>query len=122
MTEVMKLTYNYSYSHVVNLQTDDGNTPLHLACYYGDSKIIEALMLAGADETITNDNCQTPAKRAIAERHEKVLKLLDRSSLWTWMIRREKMKNWQVIMLTVVVLLPVITKEQHDGGIRVYPV
>ena len=45
-------------------------------------------MLAGADETITNDRRLTPAQVAESERHSKLLKLLDRENLWHVMLGR----------------------------------
>ena len=91
VTEVLRLMY--VRGHKINVQDNAGDTPLHLACYNGYSNIVETLMLAGADETITNDRGKTPAQEAESEGHSELLKLLDRDSLWQVMLgRRNKLK------------------------------
>ena len=96
VTEVCRLVYNCG--HMVNVQNNDGNTPLHLACYYGHSDIVETLMLAGADENIINDHRETAAQvierrysnnELTAEERELILQLLNRDILWqVWLCRR----------------------------------
>ena len=49
---------------MINVQDNAGYTPLHYACYLGHSDIVKTLMLAGADETITNNYWRTPARVA----------------------------------------------------------
>ena len=91
VTEVLSLVY--VRGHKINVQDNDGKTPLHLACSNGHSDIVETLMLAGADETITNDYRQTPAQVAESNRYSELLKLLDRDSLQQVMLgRRNKSK------------------------------
>ena len=91
VTEVLSLVY--VRGHKINVQNNNGDTPLHLACSKGHSGIVETLMLAGADETITNDEGKTPAQVAESEGHSELLKLLDRDSLWQVMLwRRSKSK------------------------------
>ena len=75
VTEVLRLVF--LGGHKINAQDPTGNTPLHLACYNGHSDIVETLMLAGADETITNDLGETPARMAGSGWHSELLKLLD---------------------------------------------
>ena len=86
--EVLKLVYERD--HKINVQDNKGNTPLHYACRHGLSDIVETLMLAGADETITNNKGKTPAQEAKYWEHSKLLKLLDRDSLWQEMLERRK--------------------------------
>ena len=67
----------------MNEQNNVGDTPLHIACKLRHNNIVEALMLAGADETIANDEGKTPAQ--LAERKggdRELLKLFDRVNLW----------------------------------------
>ena len=49
-------------------------TPLHYACLSGRSDIIETLMLAEADKTITNDERTTPVQEAEKRRDSELLK------------------------------------------------
>ena len=98
VTEVLSLVY--VRGHKINVQNNDGNTPLHLACSKGHSDIVETLMLAGADETITNDRGKTPAQWAESEGHSELLKLLDRDSLWQVMLGRcNKLKLSLVVLM-----------------------
>jgi hypothetical protein len=55
MTELCRLVYVCGEN--VNVQDNyTGFTPLHWACDRINSDSVGALLLAGADETITNDN------------------------------------------------------------------
>jgi len=44
----------------LNLQNNDGNTPLHLACLRRDCSMIASLLKAGADKTIRNNADKLP--------------------------------------------------------------
>ena len=102
VTEVLSLVY--VRGHKINVQNNNGDTPLHLACYNSHSDIVETLMLAGADETITNDKGKTPAQWAESEGHSELLKLLDRDSLWQVMLgRRNKLKLSLVVLMMLTV-------------------
>ena len=68
--------------HNINAQDNTGDTPLHWASKYGYSDIVQALMLAGADETINNMFLETPVQLAKSRGHSELLKFLDRVSLW----------------------------------------
>ena len=104
VTEVLRLVY--VRGHKINVQDKFGNTPLYLACSTGHSDIVETLMLAGADETITNDYRQTPAQEAESKGHRELLKLLDRDSLWQVMLgRRNKSKLSLVVLMMLTVKL-----------------
>ena len=63
LTQVRRLVM-YVRGHKINVQDNTGNTPLHIACFAGYCDIVETLMLAGADETITNNMEKTPAQAA----------------------------------------------------------
>ena len=56
--EVSRLIYNKGV--VINVQDNEGNTPLHIACKKIHSDIAVFLMMSNADETITNDKTKTP--------------------------------------------------------------
>ena len=92
--EAMRMVY--INSHNINVLNSAGNTPLHTACQGGHSIAVENLMKLGADETITNDRTQTPALLAKKVGQSKLLKLLDRDSLWQLMLKRQKM--WKISM------------------------
>ena len=103
-TEVLRLLY--MSGHVINVQDNSGFTPLHWACHYGLSDTVETLMLAGADETITNNDSLTPAQLAERMGHTELLKLLDRDSLWEAMLgRQRKLKLWPVLLILLTVKL-----------------
>ena len=99
--EVMRLV-NVD-DHMINAQNNGGYTPLHYACLLGHSDIVKTLMLAGADETITDIVWLTPAQLAEVCGHPELLKLLDRQTLWA-----EKQTNnftkltvrYRLVMLT----------------------
>ena len=98
-TEVLRLVY--VKGHKINVQDNKGNTPLHCGCFNGHREIAETLMLAGVDETVTNDEGKTPAQVAESERHSKLLKLLDRDSLWQVMLKQQKYGDaslWQEML------------------------
>ena len=113
VTEVRRLVY--VNGHEINVQDNVGDTPLHRACRSGYSDIVEILMLAGADETITNDRGQTPAQLAVWIRRSELLKLLDRDSLWQVMLKRQ---NKSTLSLVVLMMLTVrlMKRKQMTGS------
>ena len=96
-SEVLRLVY--ARNHEINAQDNIGCTPLHIACDWGYSAIVEILMLAGADMTITNDDGMTPVQVVESRRHYDLLKLLDRENLWQVMIGRRKKFKLSIIVL-----------------------
>lgn len=56
----------------VNVTQDEpagaGDTPLHLACSYGNAEAVKLLIKAGADDTIQNINGETPAHYAVRKK------------------------------------------------------
>ena len=76
--------------HNVNVQDNDGETPLHITCKSGPSDAVEALMLAGADETMTNNERETSAQRAEKAGHTELLKLWTEIVCGKWMSERRK--------------------------------
>ena len=103
VAEVLRLVY--VRGHKVNVQNNYGNTPLHRACSIGHYNIVEILMFAGADETITNDGGKTPAEFAERSGHSELLKLLDRNSLWQMMLRKRKKLKMSFLLLMKVIIL-----------------
>ena len=104
VTEVLRLIY--ASGHKFNVQDNNGDTPLHYACSNGYSDIVETLMLAGADETITNDRGETPAKVAERMGHNELQNLLDRDRLFQVMLgRRKKLKLSLILMIMLTIRL-----------------
>ena len=89
--KVIKLLY--TQNHKINSQNNYGNTPLHMACHNGHSEIVKTLMLAGADETITNDDGKTCKQVAEIEKHSELLELLDRDSLQNLLTQTDMRSN-----------------------------
>lgn len=58
------------------MQSNYGNTPLHVACAHGHLDIVDILLSAGADVNITNDSRQMPAHEATSNQ---VLSLLNKN-------------------------------------------
>ena len=110
VTEVRRLVY--VTGHKINVQNNDGNTPLHRACYYVRTDIVETLMLEGADETITNDRGETPAQEAEREGHSELLKMLDRDSLWQVMLGRQKKLKQLSLVLLITLTVRLMRKRQ----------
>lgn len=94
----------YGIGHSVNIQNNSGDTPLHKACEHGHSNIVETLMLVGADETISNDDGETPAQVAACMEHGKLLQLLTRDSLWLGFLKRRMFRPFSVGFLMVLKL------------------
>ena len=135
VTEVMRLV-NVD-DHMINAQDNVDYTPLHYACRLGHSDIVKTLMLAGADETITDIYWRTPARVAESEGHPELLKLLDRQTLWaekqtnnfnkltvrcrllmlTFKLMKLKLilKNWCQIFSVVYIVLTIkhLTQKHH---------
>ena len=86
INEVRRLAYVANY--MINVQDNADFTPLHTACHRGHYEIVKVLMLAGANETITNIYQQTPAQLAVREGHNNLLNLLDRVTLWDEMQKK----------------------------------
>jgi ankyrin repeat protein len=102
MGEVCKLVYMYDVD--INVQDDFGNTPLRWACLSGNSDILGVLLLAAADETISNQWGKTPAQEAASLRRENMLKLLDVDNEWKLLARTLRLRRrcaMQVMMSLV---------------------
>ena len=115
VTEVLRLLY--ACGHNINAQDNDGDTALHLACDNGLYNIVETLILAGADETITNNDGETPAQLAEKRGHSELLKLLDRNMLWDVLQLRKKLKKlWSVCSLVLLTLHLMRIKATNSGN------
>lgn len=53
-----------------------GETPLHVACFFGDERIVEMLLKYGSNVDEQNNNGFTPLHKATYNGHEKVIQLL----------------------------------------------
>ena len=107
LTEVMRLLCaSESSDYMINLQTNSGYTPLHYACYLGQRDIVKTLMLAGADETLTNIDWERPTQVADRKGHSELLKMLDRATLWE-VLRANKLTKLSagfLMMLTILLI------------------
>ena len=61
-----------------NHQRNDGNTPLHIACYKGYTQLAVLLMDFGTNPAITNENGQTPLLSAIRGHMTEVVMMIAR--------------------------------------------
>ena len=110
-TEVLRLVC--VKGHKINVQDNAGYTPLHLARYKGNYNVVETLMLAGADETITNESRETPAQLAKSKGHRKLLELLDRDNLLQVMVWRRKKLTLSLVLLIMLPFKPL----KHAGTV-----
>ena len=88
---------------MINMQDNGGYTPLHYACRLGYSEIVKTLMFAGADETITDIDWQTPAQLAEEKGYNELLKFLDKVTLWEE-IQTSNVKKLSVYFLVILAL------------------
>jgi ankyrin repeat protein len=103
MTELCRLVYVCGED--VNVQDNYyGYTPLHMACYHDTSDSVGALLLAGADETITNDMGMDTCTIRCERDYVKVLPLLDVSSKWKLLVRSHRLRRRTAVrvMMTLV--------------------
>ena len=66
------LEYNYDANHI----DDNGNTPLHLACYNDNPSFVSALIPVTNQANSPNHDDKTPMQIAIESKNESVIKLL----------------------------------------------
>jgi hypothetical protein len=101
-TEVCRL--GYVCGENVNVQDRDGDTPLHEACGHNSCDSVGALLLAGADETITNEYGKTPVQWVVERGYLKLLPLLDVSSEWKLLVRSHRLRRRTAVrvMMTLV--------------------
>ena len=120
-TEVERLIY--VEKHGINALDDNGDTPLHIACRAGYSDIVSALMIQGADETLSDDDCLTPADVARLHKHYDLLKLLDRDSLWEVIVRGRRPWNRCVVPFLTILAISrkIATLKVKPRGKRVRP-
>ena len=59
-----------------NVQDEDGNTPLHLACTESNVAVVKMLLEAGADVTLTDIDDETPLVRACFAKSVELVELL----------------------------------------------
>jgi ankyrin repeat protein len=94
----------YLHGEDVNVQNNDGCTPLHWACFYESADSICALLLAGACETIANDDGQTPIQWAAKRGRLKMLPMMDVSSKWKLLVRSHRLRRRTAVrvMMTLI--------------------
>ena len=107
LIEVMRLLC--AVCNNINAQNNWGNTALHFACLYGHSDIVKALMLKGADETITNDLKETPALVAEKNGHKNRFDMLDRVSLFQLM-NKNKLDKFVYISFIMVLIMQLLNR------------
>ena len=100
-TKVLRLVC--TNEHEINVQDNADYTALHWACYFGYSDIVKSLMLAGADEQITNMSKETPAQVAKKRGHNELLKFLDKVSLLE-ALQRTKLNKLLATFLTILTI------------------
>ena len=103
--EAKVLKVLYECDDIINVQNNDGDTPLHVACYYKRYNIVKILMFLGADENLTNKEMRTPAQRQYY--NTELLVLLDPSSLFE-VLQRFKVKQLSVAFLIMLAIKPMI--------------
>lgn len=74
--QLLKVEFGKSLLNVTNETT--GNTPLWLAARTGNAKMVNILLSHGADDTIANNQNQTPLEAAIQFKKQKVIDILDK--------------------------------------------
>lgn len=97
MGEVCRLVYICNAD--IDEQDDFGNTPLRWACLSGNSDILGVLLLAGANEKISNQWGKTPAQEAASLRRENMLKLLDIDNDWKLSVRTLRLRRRSAVQL-----------------------
>ena len=103
--EAKVLKVLYECDNLINVQNNDGDTPLHVACYFRRYNVVKTLMFQGADETLINEEMQTPAQRFRDD--FEALVLLDRDSLYE-VLQRFKVKKLSVAFLIMLAIKPMI--------------
>lgn len=100
--EVCRLVF---LRHVkVDMQDHWDSTALHWACQLGGDDVVEALLLAGADETIIQNGNVTAAQVAASYGRHNLLQLFDTSSAWNMLIRAYRLRRRAAarVMMTLV--------------------
>jgi ankyrin repeat protein len=94
------------YDHSVNIQDNNGNTPLHIACVQRHFSIAKILIMAGADETITNNDRKNPLQ--IIEDTKNLFPMLERNRLQNWLqteISFRRLRSSSFVILGVLLLI-----------------
>ncbi len=82
----------------VNIQDNNGYTPLHWACNGGHTEIVRFLVIAGADDSVTDDNGDTAEQLAVKTGRKVLLKYLDKNN-WN------KNPSLQTILVAAVIVM-----------------
>ena len=91
----------------INVQDNNGNTPLHIASQSGNCDVITLLMTLGADEMILNNDSRIPLVVAENMGHKDTLDLLDKDFFPRAALRqaRKKVLKKAIRQLRIVVVL-----------------
>ena len=81
---VKRLLYNHTKRWEVNVQDNDGWTPLHLACFMGNIEIVALLLWAGADVSVTDEDDNTPEEVAKMVNSDYLVDVLNLRSITEW--------------------------------------
>ncbi len=105
-TELCRLVY--VLGNDVNVQDNNYYTPLHKACARSSVDIAGALLLAGANETLTNDRGETPAQMAAMEEAyenvDDVLQLLNVSSRFMTLLHSQRLRRRAAVRVMMTLL------------------
>jgi ankyrin repeat protein len=75
--DFLNIIRKLSTSEIVKIPNSDGKTALHLACEYGQTKVVQVLIDEfKADINIATKTGKTPLDYALEERHYEIIKLL----------------------------------------------
>lgn len=100
--EVCRLAF--SCHAKIDVQDNWDYTALHWACQGGSDDVAEALLLAGADETIVQNGNLTAAQMAETYGRHNLLQLFDSSSAWKMLVRAYRLRRRAAtrVMMTLV--------------------
>ena len=99
----------------INAQDNNGDTPLHRVCQWGNISVLRILMASEADETITNDDGETPAQSAVTWGHPELVEQLDRNIIVNVYERLRKFRPLRVcavlfLAMSLLSKLPVVKR------------
>ena len=75
-TQVVEEEEVANYPHVSTKAKDTGTTALHVAAAWGNVELARALLKAGADSSIQNNNGSSPIHLAISQKREELVRIL----------------------------------------------
>lgn len=76
MAVFLQLANTIAFKNIINLQNQNGQTPLLVACYLNELEACEYLLEAGADSKISDSNGNTPIHVACKNKNLNILKVI----------------------------------------------